>query len=86
MLIAKPGKGTLYWFFPSEIEAHPPDLRKEAVKTVLRQAELLCADWRVAPLTHHGSEEVTPGIVTQAAPRQPEPGAQGDESNLETLA
>lgn len=24
---------------------YPPDLQKEAVKTVLNQAELLCADW-----------------------------------------
>lgn len=24
---------------------HPPDLQEEAVKTVLAQAELLCADW-----------------------------------------
>jgi type I restriction enzyme R subunit len=24
---------------------YPPDLQDEAVKTVLRQAELLCADW-----------------------------------------
>lgn len=27
---------------------YPPDLQEEAVKTVLRQAELLCADWPVA--------------------------------------
>jgi type I restriction enzyme R subunit len=26
---------------------YPPDLREEAVKTVLMQAELLCADWAV---------------------------------------
>jgi type I restriction enzyme R subunit len=26
----------------------PPDLQEEAVKTVLMQAELLCADWAVA--------------------------------------
>jgi type I restriction enzyme R subunit len=24
---------------------YPPDLQEEAVKTVLRQAELLCAEW-----------------------------------------
>ena len=24
---------------------YPPDLQEEAVKTVLQQAELLCADW-----------------------------------------
>ena len=24
---------------------HPPDLREEATRTVLEQAELLCADW-----------------------------------------
>jgi type I restriction enzyme R subunit len=24
---------------------YPPDLQEEAVKTVLMQAELLCADW-----------------------------------------
>jgi Domain of unknown function (DUF3387). len=24
---------------------YPPDLQEEAVKTVLKQAELLCADW-----------------------------------------
>ena len=24
---------------------YPPDLQEEAVKTVLRQAQLLCADW-----------------------------------------
>ena len=24
---------------------YPPDLQEEAVRTVLRQAELLCADW-----------------------------------------
>jgi type I restriction enzyme R subunit len=27
------------------LNAYPPDLQEEAVKTVLRQAELLCADW-----------------------------------------
>ncbi len=27
---------------------YPPDLQEEAVKTVLRQAELLCADWAEA--------------------------------------
>lgn len=27
-----------------EVE-HPPDLHEEAVKTVLAQAELLCAEW-----------------------------------------
>jgi type I restriction enzyme R subunit len=27
---------------------YPPDLQEEAVKTVLKQAELLCADWAVA--------------------------------------
>jgi hypothetical protein len=27
---------------------YPPDLQEEAVKTVLMQAELLCADWAVA--------------------------------------
>lgn len=27
---------------------YPPDLQEEAVKTVLRQAELLCADWAAA--------------------------------------
>jgi type I restriction enzyme, R subunit len=27
---------------------YPPDLQEEAVKTVLQQAELLCADWAVA--------------------------------------
>jgi type I restriction enzyme R subunit len=26
---------------------YPPDLQEEAVKTVLMQAELLCADWAV---------------------------------------
>jgi len=26
---------------------YPPDLQKEAIKTVLQQAELLCADWAV---------------------------------------
>ena len=26
---------------------YPPDLQEEAVKTVLAQAELLCADWAV---------------------------------------
>jgi type I restriction enzyme, R subunit len=26
---------------------YPPDLQEEAVKTVLRQAELLCVDWAV---------------------------------------
>lgn len=26
----------------------PPDLQEEAVKTVLRQAEMLCADWAVS--------------------------------------
>jgi type I restriction enzyme, R subunit len=25
--------------------SYPPDLQDEAVKTVLAQAELLCADW-----------------------------------------
>ena len=31
----------------AEIAAHgyPPDLQEQAVKTVLDQAELLCADW-----------------------------------------
>lgn len=28
---------------------YPPDLQEEAVKTVLRQAELLCADWAAEP-------------------------------------
>jgi type I site-specific restriction-modification system R (restriction) subunit len=28
--------------------SYPPDLQEEAVKTVLAQAELLCADWVVA--------------------------------------
>jgi len=32
-----------------------------------------------------GTKEVAPDIVAQAAPDQPEPGAQGNESNLETL-
>jgi type I restriction enzyme R subunit len=27
---------------------YPPDLQAEAVKTVLEQAKLLCADWAVA--------------------------------------
>lgn len=27
---------------------YPPDLQEEAVKTVLQQAELLCADWATA--------------------------------------
>jgi len=27
---------------------YPPDLQEEATKTVLQQAELLCADWAVA--------------------------------------
>jgi type I restriction enzyme R subunit len=26
---------------------YPPDLQDEAIKTVLQQAELLCADWAV---------------------------------------
>ena len=26
---------------------YPPDLQEEATKTVLQQAELLCADWAV---------------------------------------
>jgi hypothetical protein len=26
-------------------DGYPPDLQEEAVKTVLMQAELLCADW-----------------------------------------
>ena len=26
---------------------YPPDLQEETVKTVLRQAELLCADWAI---------------------------------------
>ena len=30
---------------------YPPDLQEEAVKTVLQQAELLCADWAEAPAT-----------------------------------
>jgi type I restriction enzyme R subunit len=29
---------------------YPPDLQEEAVKTVLQQAELLCADWAVEPV------------------------------------
>ena len=34
-------------FLPAEHQVHPypPDLQEEAVKTVLMQAELLCADW-----------------------------------------
>ena len=32
----------LTWF--GEL-GYPPDLQEEAVKTVLMQAELLCADW-----------------------------------------
>jgi len=27
------------------LRAIPPDLQEEAVKTVLQQAELLCAEW-----------------------------------------
>jgi hypothetical protein len=27
--------------------AYPPNLREEATRTVLEQAELLCADWAV---------------------------------------
>jgi hypothetical protein len=30
---------------PRMAEAYPPDLQEEAVKTVLAQAELLCAEW-----------------------------------------
>jgi type I restriction enzyme R subunit len=30
---------------------YPPDLQEEAVKTVLQQAELLCADWAELPAT-----------------------------------
>ena len=26
---------------------YPPDLQEEAVKTVLQQAELMCADWAI---------------------------------------
>jgi len=29
---------------------YPPDLQEEATKTVLEQAEALCADWATAPL------------------------------------
>jgi type I restriction enzyme, R subunit len=29
----------------SKGHGYPPDLRKEATRTVLEQAELLCADW-----------------------------------------
>ncbi len=38
---------------------YPPDLQDEAVKTVLAQAELLCADWAEA-----GSESVGPGTAS----------------------
>ncbi|MFN5275284.1 MAG: hypothetical protein ACK5E3_18945 [Planctomycetota bacterium] len=34
--------------YPSAVGAaseYPPDLQEEAVRTVLMQAELLCADW-----------------------------------------
>ena len=34
---------------------YPPDLQEEAVKTVLAQAELLCAEWVWGPL--RGSAE-----------------------------
>jgi type I restriction enzyme R subunit len=33
---------------PDNKYGYPPDLQEEAVKTVLMQAELLCADWVVA--------------------------------------
>jgi hypothetical protein len=36
---------TLSWFVELD---YPPDLQEEAVKTVLAQAELLCADWASA--------------------------------------
>ena len=29
----------------ADFTPHPPDLQEEAVKTVLPQAELLCAEW-----------------------------------------
>lgn len=32
----------LEWF---EELGYPPDLQDEAVRTVLKQAELLCSDW-----------------------------------------
>ena len=35
---------------------YPPDLQEEAVKTVLLQAELLCADWVYPPGADSGSE------------------------------
>ena len=34
---------------------YPPDLQEEAVKTVLQQAELLCADWTNEPIANDSS-------------------------------
>ncbi len=32
-------------YFQNILRGYPPDLQEDAVKTVLQQAELLCADW-----------------------------------------
>lgn len=34
-----------YITLSSSLSKYPPDLQEEAVKTVLAQAELLCAEW-----------------------------------------
>ena len=36
---------------------YPPDLAEAAVKTVLQQAELLCADWVMDLSPHHAEAE-----------------------------
>jgi hypothetical protein len=39
------GTGFLFGAGTSREAGYPPDLQEEAVKTVLAQAELLCAEW-----------------------------------------
>lgn len=67
---------TIYWTFRESARAkikvmvkrvlnkygYPPDLQEEAVKTVLRQAELLCAEW-----TGCGQSAPSPGRKTPFA-------------------
>ena len=47
---------------------YPPDLQDQAVKTVLMQAELLCADWASGP-----EGDATPSARTTAQIRPPTP-------------
>ncbi len=49
---------------------YPPDLQEEATKTVLQQAELLCADWAEQPTPEiPGTATSTPAKSGNISPR-----------------